>query len=50
LEAPQNVSKALAGPSGAMDHQIDPPAQLGAVSRPSELTDGRYGHKSQIEQ
>ena len=39
-----------AGPSGAIDHQTDPPGQLGAVSRPSELTDGRYSRMSQIEQ
>jgi hypothetical protein len=38
------------GPSGAIDHQTDPPGQLGAVSRPSELTDGRYSRMSQIEQ
>ena len=50
MEAPQNVSKALAEPSVVVDHQTDRPGPLGAICRLSELTNGRYNRMSQIEQ
>ena len=41
------VPKALAE---TLDHRVDPPDPLGAVSGRSELPDGRYARMSQIDQ
>ena len=50
MEAPENVSKALVESSVVVHHQTDRPGPLGAISRLPELTNGRYGRMSQIEQ